>query len=120
MPRDDARERNCVEIAEYGANTSSSVDGIAVREAFEVRGKRVFEVECHPVCLSRSAVDKEHDAECNGVEHCEYNCEPDTPVPFLRVSASYQATVEEEDRYFGATAANQEGELSEPHAEHCV
>lgn len=88
VPRDDARQRNCVEIAEYSANTSSSVDGIAIREAFEVGGERIFEVESHPVCLCRSAVDQEHDAECNGVQDGKDNRKPDTPVPFLRVRAS--------------------------------
>ena len=120
MPGDDTGQRDCVKIAEDGANTSGSVDGIAVREAFEIRSKGVFEVECHPVCLGRSAVDKKHYAECNRVQDREGNCKPDTPVPFSRVRAGDQATVEEEDGYLGATTADQEGELSEPHTEHCV
>lgn len=88
MPGDDAGQCHCVKIAEHGANTSRSVDGIAVREASEVGSKSVFEIEGHPVRLGRSAVDKEHDAECNGVQDREDNCKPDTPVPFLGVRAS--------------------------------
>ena len=89
MPGDDTGQRDCVKIAEDGANTSGSVDGIAVREAFEVRSKGVFEVECHPVCLGRSAVDKEHDTECNSIKNREDDCKPDTPVPFPRVRACH-------------------------------
>lgn len=87
MPGDDAGKRNCIEIAENSANTSRSVDGIAVREASEVGSQSIFKVECHPVCLGRPAVDKKHDAECNGVQNRENDCEPDTPVPFPRVRA---------------------------------
>lgn len=67
MPSDDTGQRDCVKIAEDGANTSRSVDGIAVGKAGEVRSKGVFEVERHPVRLSRSAVDKEHNAERNRI-----------------------------------------------------
>ena len=120
MPGDDAGKCHCVKIAEHGANTSRSVDGVAVREASKVGSESIFEVESHPVCFCWPTVDKEHDAECNGVQDRENNCKPDTPVPILGVRASDQATVEEEDGYFGAPAANQEGELSEPHAKHRI
>jgi len=88
MPGDDAGKCHCVKIAEHGANTSRSVDSITIRKASEVGSKSIFEIEGHPVCFCRSAVDKEHDAECNGVQDRENDCKPDTPVPLLRVRAS--------------------------------
>jgi hypothetical protein len=120
MPGDDARQRHGVEIADRRADSGGSVDDIAILQAGVIRGQRILDVESHPVSPGRPAVDKKHNAECDCIHNSEANCEPDTPVPLLRVCARDKAAVEEQDRHLSTSAADQKGELGKPHAEHSV
>jgi len=120
MPGDDARNGNRIEVADSRAHPSGGVDDIAVLETSVLLCESIFDVKSHPVSPCRHAVDKEHDAKGNGVDDREANCKPNAPVPLPRVRASEEATVKEENGYFGTSATDQEGELGEPHAQHGV
>jgi len=120
MPGDDAGKGYSIEIADRSADSSRGVDDIAILEASVICRQRVFDVESHPVSLGWPAVDKKHDAESDSVHNGEGYREPNTPVPLLGVCASDEAAVEEQDRHLGTPAADQEGELREPHAQHSI
>jgi hypothetical protein len=118
VPSNDARQRDRIQIADSRDHSRQDIHSIAVREARVLDGESILNVERHPVSPQRPAVQKQHDAEGDGVGDGEADGEPDAPVPLLRVRAGDEAAVEEQDRDFGGTAADQEGELREPHAEH--
>jgi hypothetical protein len=120
MPCDNARQCHSVEIADRSTHSGRGVDDIAILEAGIFCSESVLDVESHPVSLGRSAVDEQHDAECDRVHNGKSNCKPDTPVPLLRVCARDKAAVKEQDRHLGTAATDQKGELRKPHAEHGV
>jgi hypothetical protein len=118
VPRNDARQRDRIKITDSRDHPRQDIHGIAVRKARVLGSQSILDVERHPVGPQRPAVQKQHDAKGNGVGDGEADGEPDAPVPLLRVGAGDEAAVEEQDRDFGGTAADQKGELREPHAEH--
>jgi hypothetical protein len=106
MPGDDARKRYGVEIADRCADSGSGVYDIAILQASVIRRQRILDVESHPVSLGRPAVDKKHYAESDCIHNGKGDCEPDTPVPLLRVCTRDEAAVEEQDRHLGTSAAD--------------
>jgi len=118
VPRNDARQRDRIQIADSRDHSRQDIHSIAVREARVLGSKSILDVERHPVSPQRPAVQEQHDAESDGVGDGEADSEPNAPVPPLRVRAGDEAAVEEQDRDFGGAAADQKGELREPHAEH--
>jgi hypothetical protein len=117
LPCEKARQRHRVDVANRSADTGHRVDDACVHALIVLR-QGVLEVKRHPVRTSGCAVGQKNDAEGKGVSDGEGDREPDEPLVSFRVSAGNETTVEQEDGDFGAAAADQERELSKPHAQH--
>jgi hypothetical protein len=115
LPREEARQRHRVDVANRSADTGHRIDDAGVH-ALVVLCQGVLEVKRHPVRTSGCAVGQKDDAEGEGVSNGEGDGEPDEPLVSFRVGAGNETTVEQEDGDFGASAADQERELSKPHA----
>jgi hypothetical protein len=106
-------------IANRCTDTRDSIDGRSV-QASEVVRQGVRDIEGLPVSLSRRTIDEQHDAKRDRVRDGEADTNPDSNEPALGICTIEQSSVEEENGHFGATAADQERELTQPHAEHCI
>lgn len=89
-------------IADRCANTSDGVDGRSVQTSKVVR-ESVLNIESPPICLSRRAIDEEHDAKRDRVRDGKADRNPYEPRPALAVRSFDQPTIEKENRHFCAS-----------------